>query len=227
MKKLLTALLAAALLFSLTACGSGDKPPSGSEDNAPSSQKVEQPSNTPDPGEDAPDNEAEESANESQQGGEAAPPDESAPSGEAVTLTEFLECYGLSEDDYKPAHFIEFGKLNLEGTLGKASLGVVDIFVDKEKTTEEDNIAWYTHLFDKFQSASDTGKLYGDLRFAEELTGFDELIESNILWEQVPSFTYYFPYPMTDGRGVLMVNAAYDKENGKYSIVIHMMSYIR
>lgn len=161
------------------------------------------------------------------EGGEAALTVESTPSGDAITMAEYLDFYGLSEDDYKPAHFIEFGKLNMEGTLGKASLGVVDIFVDQEKTTEEDIIAWYTHLFSKFQSASDTGKLYGDIRFAEEIAGFDELIESNTLWENLPSFTYYFPYPLSDGRGALMVNAAYDKENGKYSIVINVMSYIR
>lgn len=58
MKKMLALALALMLALSLAACGGGNDPaPSGSEGGAPSSQQAEQqPSDTPDPGADEPDN---------------------------------------------------------------------------------------------------------------------------------------------------------------------------
>lgn len=218
MKKLFAAFLAVALLVSLAACGGGDDPPPDSEDNTPSSQQTEQPSNTPDPGTEQPD----------EQGGESAPPTETTPSGDAMTVAEFLEFYGLSEDDCKPEHFTGLGELKLQGKAGEmTSMGIVDISVDKEQTTEETIISWYTQLYAKLESLSEAGKLYGDTQCAQELTGLDALIEGNPRWEELPGFSCYYPYTLPAGKALLMADAGYDKEAGTYSLMVWVVGFIK
>lgn len=211
MKKILA--LALALALSLAACGGKDNPePSGSSgsDTPPAStQQEQQPSSTPDPGTEQPDS-------------ESAPPDESTPTGDAMTVAEFLQVYGLSEDDCKPEHFIEFGEPKREG-----NMGILDISVDKEQTTEETMIAWYTQLYTKLESLSDTGKLYADMQCAQELTGLDALIEGTPNRESLPTFSCFYPYPLPEGRGVLTVDVGYNKDTGTYNVMIVVMGYIR
>ena len=213
MKKLFALILALVMVFSLDACGGKDDPkPSGSSgsDTPPAStQQEQQPSSTPDPGTEQPDS-------------ESTPPDESTPTGDAMTVAEFLQVYGLSEDDFKSEHFIEFGEPKREG-----NMGILDISVDKEQTTEETMIAWYTQLYTKLESLSDTGKLYADMQCAQELTGLDALIEGTPNREELPTFSCFYPYPLPEGRGVLTVDVGYNKDTGTYNVMIVLMGYIR
>ena len=100
MKQIAALTLALLLALSLTACGGKDsKPPggSGSSGTPPAStQQEQQPSSTPDPGTEQTDS-------------ESTPPAETTPSGDAMTVAEFLQTYGLSEDDCKPKHFASQG----------------------------------------------------------------------------------------------------------------------
>lgn len=214
MKKILALTLALMLALSLAACGGKDGPkPSSSSDTGDtppaSAQQEQQPSSTPDPGTEQTDS-------------ESTSPDESMPTGDTMTVAEFLQVYGLSEDDCKPEHFIEFGEPKREG-----NMGILDISVDKEHTTEETMIAWYTQLYTKLESLSDTGKLYADMQCAQELTGLDALIEGTPNREELPAFSCFYPYPLPEGRGVLTVNAGYNKDTGTYNVMIVVMGYIR
>ena len=162
------------------------------------------------------------------EGGKTAPPAETTPSGDAMTVAEFLQTYGLSEDDCKPKHFASQGELQLQGKAGELmSIGIIDIFVDKDLTTEENIIDWYTGLYGKLEGLSDTGKLYADLQGAEELTSLEELIQGNPRWEALPAFSCHYPYELPAGRAMLMFDTGYNKEAGKYSVMILVAGFIQ
>lgn len=162
------------------------------------------------------------------EGGETAPPAETTPSGDVMTVAEFLEFYGLSEDDCKPEHFTEFGELKLEGKAGEVgSMGAVGILVNREQTTDEAITAWCGQIYDKLEGLSEDGKLYNDIHFSKELTGLDALIKKNIIWDEVPGFSCCYPYALSKGKVLVQASVSYDREDGRYGLLLWAVGYLQ
>jgi hypothetical protein len=150
MRKILIALLAFSLLFSLAACGEdetsngGDSTPSSTSENV----VTEQPNGA---------------GGKEDSGATTEKPDSNTSS--KPTKEEFLASYGLTEDDLKPAGFIAMNAWSCEKNEGdffiqvdEASLGVAEI--------EE----WFIKVYDKLKSVSDDGKIYQDPALTQEAT---------------------------------------------------------
>ena len=193
------------MLLSLAACINSDNPdPSGVEEPQASQQPQ---TDTPEP----------DISNDAGQ-----------QPGDEMTISQFLDVYGLTEDDFKPEYFKEFGEFNLIGEAGgMSSIGTIEVRVDKEQTTEEHMIAWYGELFGKLASLSDTGKLYEDMQGGIELADAEAAIEAANTITGLPAFECFYPYPLPNARGFIQLSASYVPESGAYTVLIWVAGFIR
>ncbi|MDR1892479.1 MAG: hypothetical protein LBQ48_05685 [Oscillospiraceae bacterium] len=143
MKKIFTALLVVALLFSLAACGENEESNSTPTTSGESSTTAPQWNG----------------------GTSSETPTESTTSNNSPNMTkeEFLALFGLSEDDIQPNGFANYeiwGCISNEGT--------VYIQIDEAGGVSENVQAWFEKIFDKIKQISDDGKLYNSLAFDTE-----------------------------------------------------------
>lgn len=139
MKKLLTLALALMLVLSLAACGSKPDPaPSGSDTTAPGTSQQE-PSNTPDDG----DNKGDGTIDRS-------------------TVSGFFASYGLTEADIKPDGVGE-GTIEANEYIDSQAEVTYKVELDSEKAR-----AWFELLVEATKEASDDGKLYSNTATGKE-----------------------------------------------------------
>lgn len=204
MKRLLILLVSVLLVLSLAACGGGDEEaPSGSDNPSTSQQEQEKPDSSAPAESSTPDNTA-------------------APGSDAETVEGFLKIHGWTEDDIKPAHFVSFGELEMDGSTPageSGSMGYITISVDKDATTQEDINAWFEQLYTKMAAQSADGKLYKNFALSAEAPSLQELIEG-ALWEDYPGVTCYYSCKLDIGEVKLFIAASYKVDEGAYKISI-------
>lgn len=207
MRRTITLLLALLLSLSLAACGGGDEEaPSGSDNPSTSQQEQEKPdSSTP------------------AESDESSTPDNTAALGsDAETVEGFLKIHGWTEDDIKPAHFVSFGELEMDGSTPageSGSMGYITIAVDKDATTQEDINAWFEQLYTKMAAQSADSKLYKNFALSAEAPSLQELTEG-ALWEDYPGITCYYSCKLDIGEVKLFIAASYKVDEGAYKISI-------
>lgn len=207
MTKILSLLLAFALLFALSACDLGSLT-TGSDSTDGSSQT--------DPSDE-----------------ETKPADGSEPSSgtEAttgkMTLADALAVYGFSEDDYKPEGFRELNTYSLMGTAGEIQSMLAFCVALEEKPTEDSAKAFYQTLYDKLLTLSDTEKLYGDMQGATELTSLEDAIAAAPTLTGFPAISVYYPCPIGENRTYIQFKVSYTPDDNSYSVFVWVMNYLR
>lgn len=208
MKKLLALLLTLLMLFTLVACGENEQTPSGN-DGTSESQQQEQ--TDPDTSE----------QNKTPSSGTTDSSDD------VETVAGFLKVFGYTEDDIKPAHFVSFDDVELEGRgeLGEVdSGGFITIHVDKTATTQEDINAWFEKAYAKMQQLAVDGKLYKNFMVNADATPLEELMALPT-WETMPGGSCAYYYEMPIGKAVLNVATSYDVNEGVYRMSIAVMDF--
>jgi predicted small secreted protein len=208
MKKAILLVLTLALLVALAACGGNDTSSGTGNSTQNGGEKTTPPSQT-------------ENTTSSPTG---SAPQTSAPvesKADEGTVTGFLAHYGLTEDDIKPEHFVEFADLDMDGDIKAGevgSTGFIKIMVDKDATGEEQVKAWYEKIYGKMLSLSSDGKTYKNFYLEEEYS-LTALYESP-LWEDFPGTMWAYQYKMPSGDVILNASTGYDYETGIYKMSI-------
>ena len=205
MKKFSILLLAMMMVFALAACGGNEETPSGSGTTDPDTSQQEQ-----------------ENPDSSAPAESGAPDSTDAPGSDAETVEGFLKIHGWTEDDIKPAHFVSFGELEMDGSTPageSGSMGYITIAVDKDATTQEDINAWFEQLYTKMAAQSADGKLYKNFALSAEAPSLKELTEG-ALWEDYPGITCYYSCKLDIGEVKLFIAASYKVDEGAYKISI-------
>ncbi|MDR0906744.1 MAG: hypothetical protein LBN00_11350 [Oscillospiraceae bacterium] len=201
MKKLFTLTLAIVLALSLFAACGGSNTPSGEDSTTPSvsSESTSAPAET---------------------ATGAVAPTGGGSDADSGTVADFLELYGLTEDDIKPEGFIEFQEIETKDNPPKIhSIGYIRIAADKDTTGEAQIKVWYEKIYGKMQELSTDGKIYSNYITLDKESTLEALYE-NPLWEKFPGTMWAYPYKTSTDDVKLNVSTSYDYETGIYKMSI-------
>lgn len=172
MKKLLSILLAAMLVLSLTACGGKDKPkPSGSSGagDTPPANTQQEPA-PPDPGTDEPDE----------------TPSDVSSEPEEFSAAEILAMYGFTEEIVRPDE--DYTEVTTE-TLSFAGSHKVIFEIDGDSM---DGNAYFVKMFQAVESISDDGKVYALTQEFLDGTGGDITMEEVEIYQNRITLGYIY-----------------------------------
>ncbi len=205
MKRILIVLLTAVMLVSFTACGIV---PTVVDDNSTDLQSEEQ----------------NDVSSISEQIEESKP--EESKEDDELTLAEALGVYGFTEEDFKPEGFTEHNTYSLMGKAGVIQ-NMLSFNVKVEDVSAENAKLWYSKLFDKLITLSDTDKVYKDMQGGQEFADLEDVLASSNTLTDIPSFACYYPSNVGENRAYLQFKVAYSPEDSAYSVFIWLMNYLR
>lgn len=137
------------------------------------------------------------------------------------SVAAFLAAYGMTEDDLKPEHFIEYGDLKMDGSAKAGqvgSAGFITISADVAATDEPAVRAWFEQVYGKLTELATDGKIYTNAMTMEEESVLEDVF-TGILWKDMPGTMWAYRF-----KGLrLNVSTSYSYETGVYKLSIMVM----
>ena len=147
---------------------------------------------------------------------------------EGTTLSAYLSAHSLTEDDFKPANFTEFGEIVTSGEKvgGITQNGAFEIHIKDGTYKKEDAAAWCDAIIKRLVeiSAASDGTV-ADLR-NKPITSYSEYAANDGGIPEHPAIGCYFVSKLNAKKYMVKIIAGYYAEENEYRVELSTMSFL-